>query len=497
MTGSTYVSFFIGLVVSAIVARGVGPDDFGRYSYVVWLSGLVVLISNNGLTTTGIRFVSECLGGGDATAAAAVHAWLLRWQVASLALVSVAFLVASPLVLPVEWKAAPALLVGIVLISALFKSLYLFDVSIAKGYRKFGVEATSTMAMSVINLAGVIGLYLYGAPMLAYLLLFVAISAGYYAFAFRMRGSSNIVAAAHPLDASLTARMKNHLGWTIVLIVSATFSNKTAETYLLNLFATPAQLGFFAIGAALSRGAVELLAAGVNSVLMPLMAHGFGQGGTARVNAILSDSVRLYCFGGFLLAGVGYFWAEAIVAIIYGSDFIEAANVFRVMVVVAGLTLSQHAFGAVLTTTDKQHIRASVALVSVVVSIGAALYFVPRFGLTGAIVAYALSSSIIYLVLCVGVVRVFSVTPPWRELSRLMLAAGVAAGAAGTLVALLSPSLPVQVCAGALFVVTYLSTTVVFKAWRRADFSNLRPMANRYPRSLGRALPVLERWADR
>jgi O-antigen/teichoic acid export membrane protein len=496
MTGSTYISFFIGLVISAIVARAVGPDDFGRYSYVVWLSGMLVFISNNGLTTTGIRFVSESLGRGDSQAAGAVHAWLLRWQLASLALVTVVFLLAHKLLLPANWKGASELLVAIVALSAAAKCMYLFDVSVAKGYGKFGVEARSTMSMSAINLVGVVGLYFYGAPMLAYLVLFVAISAGYYAFAFRMRRSLNIVPAAHALDPSLAARMKNHLGWTIVLTIGATFSNKTAETYLLNLFATPAELGFFVIGAALSRGAVELLAAGVNSVLMPLMAHGFGQGGAARVNAILADSVRLYCFGGLLLAGVGFFWADAVVALIYGSDFAAAGNIFRVMVLVAGLTLSQSAFGAVLSTTDKQHIRASVALASVVISTSVALLLVPRFGLTGAVVAYAISACVIYLVLCAGVVKVFSVSLPWRELSRLLLAAAVAAGVAWSQL-LLSPSLPVQVWAGVLFALTYLAATVGFKAWRRADLGNLRPLADRYPKSLGRALPALERWADR
>ena len=75
----------------------------------------------------------------------------------------------------------------------------------------------------------------------------------------------------------------------------------------------PAEVGFFAIGAALTRGGVELLASGVNSVLMPLMAHGYGQGGTTRVHAILSDSLRLYGFAGLLLAGVGFMWADVAV----------------------------------------------------------------------------------------------------------------------------------------------------------------------------------------
>ena len=59
MTGSTYVIYATGLLVSALIARSVGPADFGRYSYLVWLAGVLIMVGNNGLTTSAIRFVSE------------------------------------------------------------------------------------------------------------------------------------------------------------------------------------------------------------------------------------------------------------------------------------------------------------------------------------------------------------------------------------------------------------------------------------------------------
>src|SRR5690606_31590858 len=40
--GSTYVTYAVGLLVSIIVARSLGPEDFGRYSYVVWVAGILL-----------------------------------------------------------------------------------------------------------------------------------------------------------------------------------------------------------------------------------------------------------------------------------------------------------------------------------------------------------------------------------------------------------------------------------------------------------------------
>src|SRR5690606_17414992 len=60
--GSTYVTYAVGLLVSIIVARSLGPEDFGRYSYVVWVAGILLALGNNGLSTTAIRFMSDLLG---------------------------------------------------------------------------------------------------------------------------------------------------------------------------------------------------------------------------------------------------------------------------------------------------------------------------------------------------------------------------------------------------------------------------------------------------
>ncbi len=494
MTGSTYVSFFFGLLVSAIIARGLGPDDFGKYSYVIWFSGLLVLIANNGLTTTGIRFVSESLGRGDAPASRAVHGWLLRWQLGSLAIVAAVFLLTYPFALPANWTGPVFVFVGVMLLSVPAKALYLFDISIAKGHGHFQVEAGSTVSVSAVNLLGVGLLFAMGASMFAYLLLFAATSVCYYVMALRMCRARFIAPSREPLESELATRVKNHLAWTVALTLAGALSNRAVETYLLNAFVGPAELGFFAIGAALTRGGVELLAAGVNSVLMPLMAHGYGQGGKERVNAILADSVRLYGFGGLLLAGVGLLWADVVISLMYGSSFHAAADVFRVMVLVAGITLSKSAFGALLSTTDKQGIRAAVAFASVLISASGAFILVPKFGLAGAVASSAITSIVIFLALCIGIVRVFSVALPWAQLMRLLLSA-VVAGAAVASMLWFDSSLMMQFWAGVCFVAAYISATVAFRAWRPEDYAKLRPLAERYPKVFGRTLRVLERWA--
>lgn len=496
MTGATYVSFFFGLLVSAIIARAVGPENFGRYAYVVWISGVLVAVCNNGLNTTGIRFISESVGRGSEDSARAVHGWLRRIQFFCLVATTLGFVATWTFTVPLGWSEHVTVFVGVVLVSVAAKTLYLFDISIAKGFGQYSVEASATVVVGAINLMCVLVLYLVRAPLIAYLVLFAAASSAYAVTAWCLLRLRGIRAATQTLGERIAPRLKSHLWWTVLLAITAAFGNKASETYLLSTHFGPAEVGFFTIAAGVARGGVELLSSGLNSVLMPLMGHAFGAGGTTRVNAILSNAVRYFCFGGFLLAGIGFFWADVAITLIYGSQYHSATWALQVMVVVAGITLAQGAFGALLSTTDNQRIRALFAVLSVGLSVIAALVLVPRYGLTGAVVAHAASSSVIFLLVGVGVVKLLSVSLPWTELFRLVLSAIAAMAVAGAC-RLAGNGLGWQFIAGLVFAIVFVSASFLFKAWKKDDVEQLMPLAIRYPRLLGRFLLALEKWVRR
>lgn len=496
VTTSNYACLLFGLITSAVIARAIGPTDFGHYSYVMWIAGILVVLANNGLPTTCLRFVSENLGKGEPLAASDVHGWLLRRQLISLTLTAIGFMLTVWLTLPVDWHLPIWVYIVVVAVSLLAKSHALFEVSVAKGHGHFSVDAVASTLMAAVSLAVTLALYLLDAPAYSYMLLFAVANAVYYAIAKRMTRTRGVVATENALNDDLRGRIRNHLFWTIVLTIAAAFGAKASETYLLSKFVGAAEVGFFAIAAALTRGGVDVLAVGLNAVLMPLMAHGYGQGGTARVHAILSTSMRLFTFGGLLLAGVGFLWAEPLVTLIYGQQYAVAADVLRVMVVVAGVTLSQSAFGALLSTTDHQKIRAGVAIASVLISVVMAFALVPRYGLQGAVLSSAISIILIFVVVGAGLVKMLGVRLPWRELGRLMLASLIAAAIASAML-WLNQSLAMQFAAGLAFAVVYLVGTVLVRGWLPEDIVQLRPLAERFPKVLGRAVPALEKWLGR
>ncbi|GEM_PF-298862 len=495
MTGSTYVVYATGLLVSALIARSVGPDDFGRYSYLVWLVGVLIMVGNNGLTTSGIRFVSESLGRGLPDTARDVHGWLKWRQLGCIAFVAALYLVSMPFFTPSGWTHPDlALFAAVVLVSTFAKAMYLFSISIAKGYGRFDVEAVTSVAVSVLNALAVVVLILLHATLHAYLLLFAVTCIAYAGSAAWMLHRSHIAAHHREIAPDLLERMRKHLLWSVLLTIAAAFSNKSVETWMLNQFVGPAEVGYFSIAAALTRGGVDLLSSGLTTVLMPSMAHAFGAAGHESVSTILSHSVRYFLFLGLLLAGVGVLWADVAVHLMYGPRYDEVVPVLRVMMVVGGLTLSDGAFGALLSTTDNQRLRAGFSFLSIALGTIAAAALIPTYGLMGAVVAHALSRLLVFAITLVGIVRIMRLRLPWREIG-LLCASAAAAGAIAAAMVFAAPGLWTSVAAGVAYVLAYVGGTVLLRAWRCGDAETLLGLLDRLPRVFGRLRPRIERWA--
>lgn len=495
VTGATYVTYVTGLVVSTLIARALGPGDFGRYSYVVWMSGIVMVACTNGLTTTGIKFVAECLGRGDEEGAARVYGLLRRYFLFSVALVAVACLAALPFVTPDGWRLGLPFYVFAVLASSVPKASYLLHSSVAKGHGNFSVEANTTNILSFAGLLATVALVLTGQPLHAYLLLLVALGVGHAVLTRVFIGRTPIRSSGGAIEADMLARLRVHLAWTVVLIFMATVSNRTIETFLLNRHVGAEAVGFFVIAATLTRGGADLLVNGLTAVLIPAMAHSYGRGGADQVSGILSHSVRYFLFLGLMLAGVGVFCAELAVKLMYGDGFSPVVDVFQVMVIVAGLTLSEGAFNALLTTTDRQ--RARVVLTGTAVGVTAVLAFVlvPRHGLMGAVAAHALARAFMFTIIVATAVWSARVRLPWREIVRLLLAGAIAAAAAW-LLARAVPGPWGGVLAAGLYVAVLAAGSLVLRTWKEADLGVLHTLADRFP-PMRKVAVFMNRWAQR
>jgi O-antigen/teichoic acid export membrane protein len=381
----------------------------------------------------------------------------------------------------------------VIIISTGTKALYLLEISVAKGYGRYGVEATASVVVSLVNAVLVLLLYLLAASLNAYLALFAFTCAAHLGIAAHVFRRGQPAAPAGSMDADFRQRIRQHLAWTVVLTVVVAFSGTSVAIYLLNLLVGSAEVGYFVIAASLARGAIDLVASGLTSVLMPMMGHAFGSGGKQRVGALLCDSLRYLQFLGLLAAGLGAFWAEAIIHLLYGEAYAPAIVILQWMLIGTGLTLGESAFGALLSTTDNQRLRAAFAISYLVVSLAASAVLIPTYGLAGAVYACVGSRLVLYVIGLVVVVRMLAIRLPWSALGRIMAASGGSAALAWTIVASF-PRPWSGVAAGLVYVALFLASSRYVGIWQEKDVRIVAALGEQYPRVLGWSRTYLNRW---
>ncbi len=494
--GSTYVTYALGLLASIIVARSLGPDDFGRYSYVVWLAGLLIMVGNNGLNATTIRFISESLGRQSPESARAVHGWARRRQYACLTVVALAFAALVPFVMPAGWEGRARVFVALTLAAAIPKALFMFDASVGKGYGRYGVEAATAVVMSAVNIIAVLVLMRIGAGLVAYMALFAATSTGYAVSSRLLLRAGGLSPSRERLDPTILVRLRPHLFWTVILTVAYAFNNKSIETWLLNDLVGAAAVGYFAIAGALTRGGIEMLSAGLSTVLMPMMAHAFGEGRDQRAGGIMASAMRYYSFIGLLLGGIGVLVAAPAIHLLYGDDFAPVILPFQIMIAISGLTLADSALNALLSTTDNQRVRVIFIVISLAITAALAFALVPRYGLMGAVAAHTGSRLIVFIAIASGISRMMGMRLPLRELGRLLAAAFVASAVAAVLMATV-PGQSTGWVAAVVYALVFAGSSLAFGAWRATDARQLLTFLAQYPRVHERWAGPIQRWAKR
>jgi O-antigen/teichoic acid export membrane protein len=376
------------------------------------------------------------------------------------------------------------------------KAFYLFGISMAKGYGKFGIEPATTVIVSLANAALVVVLLLSGASLTAFLWLFALAGVGHVTITTVLLRRARLVPDGGEIEHSIRVRLRQHLLWTVILTGVSVLSNGSVATWLLNRLVGSAEVGYFVIAGALTRGGVELLSSGLTTVLMPVMAHAFGEKGKAGVSSILCDAFRYFQFLGLLLAGAGSLVAPAIVDLAYGPGYQPVVKVVVIMVIVGGLALSEGAFGAVLSTTDNQRLRAGFSIFSVAVSAALAFALIPNYGLEGAVAAFASARLLVFLVLVISVSRFMELRLPFRE-TILQGTSALVAGALSLGLLLAGNAWWWHFLAGITYAIVFVACTVLLGAWRAKDVVVAASLISRYPRVLGALKPAANRWAAR
>ena len=475
---STYIEYALGLVVSVWIARALGPADFGRYAFTVWLCGWLIICSNNALTTSSTKFIAETNGADARDISSHIAQRLSQLQHVSSFVVIALFALAMFVFQPTEWNQFLLPIAGLVVIAVVAKASYGMLVAIEKGQERFEPEAIAVVAAGCIGVALVIG----AATLHAGLLEFVAI----FALSCLTLNLVNRIAyrrycepfAKGPIPDDIKTRLYRHLRLTGVLVLFGSFKGSTVEVFLLTAFSSTTAVGFFAIAITLTRGAVQLFSVGLTSTLLPYMAKSFGQRGQEHAAHFLAEATRFYWAVGVAIAGLGLVTTPGIVTLMYGNRYVDAIPAIEAILVSAGLLLIGNGIAAFQTVVDRQDDRIRITIIALIVNVLLGISLIPHFKLAGAVMTYS-GTRIAELALSIFYLRRATTSGlPWAQMVRLLVV-GFAAAAAAWLV---TSSLAVQygfVVGIFVFGAMYVPASILVNYWTDEDYRLMKSITDR------------------
>ncbi len=460
----------LGLLTGVVIARSLGPAEYGQYAYAVWLCGLLMMFANHGLPQASIRYIAEMRGSTEARRAPAVWWQLARWQTLSCVFVLAAF-VAYSAVWPLEaWRAGQWCLVCTAVIAVWSRADFRMQGSIAKGHELFAPENTALMVMAPLNLALAACLAFAGVGMQAYFISFAAVGLMSTGLTRFLMARAHCHATRGPLEPDLVSRMGHHVVMTGATVWVFALANRSVEMVLLKSQTDAATVGYFAIAASLTKGAIDLLAGGMAAVLLPAMSRRFGQSGVGSVGRMVAESTRLYWFVGLTIAGLGLTVAEAAIHALYGPRYDGVVLPLNTMLVISGLLVVNGASSAALSVTDRQWDRVRVLLFSLGVNVALGWLLIPRFGLPGALFSYG-ATQFLDMALAAWRVRTHVPVPlPWGALLRAAMAAALA-WALGRAWVWWWPGPYAFIAAALVFLVAMAFTSLVLRTWRQDEIA--------------------------
>jgi O-antigen/teichoic acid export membrane protein len=376
------IAMTLGLITHAILARAVGPADYGLLGFAVAVMSYFGVAASLGTDTWAMREI----------AADRRHIRDTASDVVALRLALSLIAAAGVIVLVVLWKRpAPGGTVLLIQAVSLFTAAITLDFAF-QGLERMDAAARRQVTTAVIALAGIAAV--------------LGLGGGIVAAAIALQAAAFVAAAIMVGEFAATAGLRlspRISAWPRILRDSAplavtglvTTIYMSIDIVMLEALRPGDDVGYYVAAARLMLMGLAV-AAVFRSAFSPVLARLMGDA-PARREAGRHHAGAVAAIGG-LGALLGFVLAPDILNIVYGGAFLPAVTVFRILMANLLIAFAVEVFHTQLVAWRLQTAQMWIMVAGAVINVALNLMLIPRYGMEGAAIA-TLASTVLVLVL--------------------------------------------------------------------------------------------------
>jgi O-antigen/teichoic acid export membrane protein len=386
-----YSEYFLGLIVSLTIARSLSTDDYGIYSSILWIAGLITLAINAGLAINVTKFVAE-FKKKDEESLPAIIAYF--WRIQHIRIAIVAVIACGILACTYGSSKMEMWLLITLFICATIKADYMFRMAIFKGIKRYDVLAKTSLIANPFNIVTVLLCAYFGASLENFILVYCSAcliygaSSRFFNSELPEKKWNESVVEAH--KKRIVFQMLSATG--IVFLGALIFRQSQVIVLEQNNFLSEA--GFFNIAFLLSTAAMTLIPGVYQEILLPKITDAVQNG---DVESQVAQAERYLITLSLLVVFPVLIYADVIIDILYGERYKGAVFPLQVMIVLKTILTFNQGANLTLISNDKQVGMVKIKVVMIVIAAVLSVILVSQWGMNGALLTYAILSGILLI----------------------------------------------------------------------------------------------------
>ena len=390
----TAASMLLGVTNSVLLGRSLGPEQFGLYSFVLIVVGLVTVPFWYGMSVLLTRETARMAASGTRGQMGDLLGWSFGW--AARAIVAVTALAAVMLWLLSGWLGpgrTAVCLVGLPFIA--LSIVQPLNSSLLRGLgglvRSQFADLVARPAMVLLGLLLVLGIFgrhfMTAQSGLAISMLAMLIGTGLSGYWLIVTWQTMRLAARRGAEPYLPSyRFRNLLAFSAVAVLSALYGS--IDTLMLDRLDGDAALGVYRI-AMTALQLVNSLVAAINTITQPSVASLHIAGDQGRLQRLLTANSRATLALVAVPAAVLILFGAPLLRVVFGEAFVAGAPALAIGAAGQLVTVLAGPVWNVLSMTGHERSALRFLLIATVSNFALCALLIPAFGMTGAAIGTA------------------------------------------------------------------------------------------------------------
>jgi O-antigen/teichoic acid export membrane protein len=409
----TLVGLVSGLLMSVVLARGLGPARMGDYSYLLWALRALTAVATLGWALATTRYTAAAHAAGDSGRAWSYVRLFLRRQLVTTTLVAVLMLPVVFLVVPedVRW---PFVLLTLLLFPITVENIYTHTIH---GAQRYDLAAQTSTVKMTLQLLGAVAVLWLGGGILG-LVLALGLGTVVAGLIQRRRAHALFGKSTGARPAAWTPDLRAYLLPLSAVVVLDAIVWDRSEVFFLRLFTSSEEIAFYSLAFGLATKAMLVPEIAVGA-LLPAFSALHGRGAPEELGRVYRTAIRYVALVGAPIAAIGAALAPGVIVWLYGDAYLPAARLLGALAFVGLVSTMRKVAWAALRAVGDRRCALTATWAAAVLNVGLAAVLIPALGTTGAVLANVAGQVTATVWVFIGMARAHGSGFPTGDLVRI------------------------------------------------------------------------------